>query len=341
MHILSERDVSRIYEGFNGAYGEGSRQGGSARINHFYDQDNGVRLEFDDDVARGYWELFRPNPGLLVCLTDGLYHDTYVQDILNQKDIITLRFVLSGGLSFTFEDVGEIRVPQATASILYIKAGTPFELVIDNGCHLSTATFHFFPDELYDNFEINREKLPEHLQDVIFGGERDKSLYNFPLSPAMMNNVLDLLGMPFKGARRTAFTKAKTAELICRLFQEIEDDFADTPILAAPARSLKDKVFEAQRILVENYTAPPTLSELSRSVGLNRTAFCSAFRDTFGLTVQEFCLDRRMNRARELLQDRNLSISQVSGEVGYEHPTNFSAAFKKHFGILPKDVRSL
>lgn len=340
MHALTQHDVTRIYEGFNEAYNSEPDRCDFPRIHQFCDTDNGVRLELNDDVARGYWELFRPNSGLLVCLTDGLYHRHYLQRILPRQDIVTLRFVLSGGLAFTFDDVGEVRVPQASASILYTKEDTPFDLSIDDGCHLSTATFHLRPDMLYKGFEINRHKIPEHLQDVIFGGALDKNLYNFPLSPAMMNNVLDMLNMPYGGARRRVFTEAKTAELICRLFQEIEDDFEATPVLATPARSIKDKVFEAQRILIENYTAPPTLADLSRRVGLNRTTFCKAFKDIFGLTVFEFCQEHRMNRARELLQDRNLSISQVAAEVGYEHATNFTAAFKKHFGFLPKGIRS-
>jgi AraC-like DNA-binding protein len=32
-------------------------------------------------------------------------------------------------------------------------------------------------------------------------------------------------------------------------------------------------------------------------------------------------------------------VSQVAYRIGYSHPANFSAAFKRHFGLTPRDVR--
>ena len=91
---------------------------------------------------------------------------------------------------------------------------------------------------------------------------------------------------------------------------------------------------------MENYKSPPTITELARQVGLNRSRLCVEFKEIFGTTVFEFCQGYRMNKARELLQDRNLSIAQVAESVGYEHATNFTSAFKKQFGFLPKAIRA-
>jgi AraC-like DNA-binding protein len=46
-----------------------------------------------------------------------------------------------------------------------------------------------------------------------------------------------------------------------------------------------------------------------------------------------------MVRARELLRDRSLSIAEVAEAVGYNHPTNFTAAFRRYFNQLPKQMR--
>lgn len=341
MQSPTHQDISRIYEGFNEAYQGESGRFGFPKIKQFSDMDNGVRLELNDEVAQGYWELFRPTPGMLVCLTEGIYYEKYQQRILPKQDIITIRFVLSGKLTITFDEIGTLNIPQASCSIMFTKEDKAFDLLIDDGSHLSSVTFHLDPQELYRNFEIDRDKFPAHLQKIIYGGELSNHLYNFPITACMMDNVMDLLNMPYEGARRRVFTEAKSTELICRLFQEIEEDFLETPVLSTAANSVKTKVFEAQQIFVENYKSPPTLAEVARRVGLNRTTLCEEFREIFGVTALEFCQEYRMTKARELLQDRNLSISQVAGEVGYDYPTNFTAAFKKHFGILPKTVRSL
>lgn len=340
MNIPNQSDINRIYAGFNQAYHGEPERYEFFNISQFCDTDNGVHLELNDDCARGYWELYRPNNDMLICLVDGHYYKEYHQTILPRQDIVTIRFVLSGNYGVTFPMAGKLSIPQASASIMYTKEDRDFDLSIDKDSHLSSVTLHVKPDFLYDSFEINRRKMPAHLQDVVFGGELIKQLYNFPLSPGIMNIILDLLRMPYTGARRRLFTEAKSAELVCRLFQEIEDDFEAVPVLSSPANTLKAKALDAQRILVENYKAPPTISHLARQVGLNRSTLCASFKEIFGATVYEFCQGYRMDKARELLQDRNLSISQVSEMVGYEYPTNFTVAFKKQFGFLPKAIRA-
>ncbi|PCI51695.1 MAG: hypothetical protein COB49_01170 [Alphaproteobacteria bacterium] len=340
MQTPTQNDINRIYAGFNQAYLSEPERYDFLSISQFCDTDNGLRLELNDDIARGYWELYRPNSEMLICLAEGFYHAEYHQTILPTQDVVTLRFVLSGKYGLAYEKAGKLDIPQASASIMYTREDHSFDLSIDKGSHLSSVTLHMRPRFLYDSFEINRKKIPSHLQDVIFGGELSKNIYNFPLSPGIMNNILDLLWMPYEGARRRIFTEAKSAELVCRLFQEIEDDFEAIPVLASPANTRKKKILEAQRILVENYKSPPTINDLARQVGLNRSSLCAEFKEILGSTIFDFCQEFRMNKARELLLDRNLQISQVSTLVGYEHATNFTAAFKKKFGFLPKAIRS-
>jgi len=340
MQIPTQNDINRIYGGFNQAYHSKPECYEFLNISPFCDTDNGVRLELNGDSARGYWELYRPNGGMLICLAEGLYYEDYHQTILPMQDIVTLRFVLSGNYGLTFKNVGKLEIPQASASIMYTKEGHDFDLSIDKGSHLSSVTLHIRPDFLYDSFDINRRKMPTHLQDIVFGGELRKHLYNFPLSPGIMNTIFDLLRMPYEGARRRVFTEAKSAELICRLFQEIEDDYEALPVLATPAYAVREKIYDAQCIMVENYKSPPTINDLARMVGLNRSTLCAGFKEVFSVTIFEFCQGYRMGKARELLQDRNLRISQVAEMVGYEHATNFTVAFKKQFGILPKALRA-
>ena len=57
-------------------------------------------------------------------------------------------------------------------------------------------------------------------------------------------------------------------------------------------------------------------------------------------TPQELIRSMRLNRARDLLENSNLSVSEVAFQVGYQEPTNFSRSFKKQFGFSPSQLRS-
>ena len=57
-------------------------------------------------------------------------------------------------------------------------------------------------------------------------------------------------------------------------------------------------------------------------------------------TPQELIRCMRLNRARDLLENSNLPVSEVAFQVGYLEPTNFSRSFKKQFVISPSQLRS-
>ena len=47
----------------------------------------------------------------------------------------------------------------------------------------------------------------------------------------------------------------------------------------------------------------------------------------------------RMNAARELLRGSSVKSYEIALKVGYNHPNYFSALFKKHVGMTPKQYR--
>jgi AraC-like DNA-binding protein len=96
------------------------------------------------------------------------------------------------------------------------------------------------------------------------------------------------------------------------------------------------RVYEARDYLAQHYANPPNIPQLARMIGLNRTKLKERFRETLGFTIYEYILQRRMERAAELLVSGDYGVAQVAYAVGYEYPANFTAAFKRHFGELPR-----
>jgi len=47
----------------------------------------------------------------------------------------------------------------------------------------------------------------------------------------------------------------------------------------------------------------------------------------------------RLEKAKEMLKTGNYSVKQVGYDIGFSNLSNFAKAFKKEFGILPKDIR--
>ena len=82
---------------------------------------------------------------------------------------------------------------------------------------------------------------------------------------------------------------------------------------------------------------PPTLGELARLAGLIRSYFSPVFKEVVGMRLQDYLSQARINKAKDLLRDRNLTIKQVAYKVGFRDPDHFSRTFKKKTGMTPTD----
>lgn len=78
-----------------------------------------------------------------------------------------------------------------------------------------------------------------------------------------------------------------------------------------------------------NYSRNISIAEISNYIGLDRSYFCSIFKDCLRLPPQIFLINYRINKACELMRNKMLSIGDVSRSVGYDDPLQFSKMFKK------------
>lgn len=60
----------------------------------------------------------------------------------------------------------------------------------------------------------------------------------------------------------------------------------------------------------------------------------------FGMSVHAYVIDQRLEKAAGLLLESNLNVSQVAALVGYSKPSNFAAAFKKKYRVIPKNYKA-
>ena len=110
---------------------------------------------------------------------------------------------------------------------------------------------------------------------------------------------------------------------------------------SAPAleRETVRRLAEICRYMEEHLDESLTISALSRRACLSTTTFKEGFRRLYGLPVHTWLRQRRMERAAELLRDSSLSVLGVAQSVGYGSASQFSAAFRRQYGVPPAQYR--
>lgn len=98
-------------------------------------------------------------------------------------------------------------------------------------------------------------------------------------------------------------------------------------------------VREAMSYIEQNFQNDITIEDIAAFCNLNRSYFGKIFRDAVGKSPQEFLISYRMTKAAELLKLTGLSIGDISNAVGYPSQLHFSRAFKKTYGISPRQWR--
>jgi AraC family transcriptional regulator len=113
-----------------------------------------------------------------------------------------------------------------------------------------------------------------------------------------------------------------------------------TEVVAAPRPSLAPwKVRRVSDILKHSLAESPTLTELAANAGLSPYHFLRAFKSAVGVPPHRYQMQLRMNRARELLETTDLSVTEIAAQVGYDDPSYLGRLFRKHFGTTPAAYR--
>jgi len=131
------------------------------------------------------------------------------------------------------------------------------------------------------------------------------------------------------------YIKGKIYELLSVYFSNITEENSDhCPYITN--EEVVGKIKMAKEIVISNMNNPPSLSDLAKEVGLNIKKLKSDFKEFYGVPVFSFLLNYKMELAKNLLQENKLNVNEISTHLGYSSSSHFIAAFKRKFGITPK-----
>lgn len=97
----------------------------------------------------------------------------------------------------------------------------------------------------------------------------------------------------------------------------------------------------AVRYIEEHFAEPLSLQQVASHIHLNAAYFSHLFKKETGRSFVQFLIDLRMERAKQLLSNTDMNVTEVSGVVGYDLPNYFAKLFKQATGCSPKEYRKL
>ena len=297
--------------------------------------------EWPKEMGCGFMSIIKLRPGLLLGIKNYRLVENVAISFEYDRLPVAFGFSISGSANFSIhsregrkELKGGYKPGYSALAYLPEWRGT---LLLPAGMPVLSVCIFIDPRLLTSILEGSYDLIPADLHDVIEGGGgkyySQATVSSYPVNMA----IQQILDCPYQGALKRLYLECKAFELITYSLAQTLRSKAAMPQAFMLRSDEMERIHEARTILIRSLENPPSLMELARQVGTNKNKLNRGFREMFGTSVFDYLRIQRLERARELLEDQRKNVTEVAFEVGYSQQSNFTKAFKNHFGTNPTD----
>jgi AraC-like DNA-binding protein len=258
-----------------------------------------------------------------------------------QPAMIDFGFIIGGQLNHKLKTNvmgGQVAATAGTAGIGYFP-GREGVMQVRNGRPLMVLHVHVTPERLSRMLGADIGAMPPNFRLIVEGTINRDFMSKRTMDPLMQTAALDVFNGRYHGRPQYLYLEAKALELISLQIGRLMSQEASRKKRALLSSNEKKRIHAARAFLVRDLATPPTLTTLANVFCLSRNKLQIGFRELHGSSVFGYLREYKMQKARQLFDQTEMNVSQVAWEVGYTNVSQFTKAYKKRFGVLPKHYR--
>ncbi|MBP2831277.1 helix-turn-helix transcriptional regulator [Aquimarina sp. U1-2] len=236
-----------------------------------------------------------------------------------------LIYIISGSLI-----VDEIRVEAGEAILIKRNSCFEFKKQINPNDGSYQSMLFFLRKEYIRDFialRLNQQKKVENKTD-----RNTIKINSTHLMEGFVQSLIPYFSHPL--GEQKAIIKLKTFELLYQLTE------IDEGLLSFFLNLNEEYKISLPEMMESNFTKRLTIAELATISGRSLSAFKRDFKSQFQTTPARWVKLRRLKLAKQLIENSNRKISDIYLEIGFENYAHFSKAFKREFGISPKQIKA-
>ncbi|QDR79888.1 helix-turn-helix transcriptional regulator [Sporomusa termitida] len=301
-------------------------------LNHIY-RTNSFQNEMKvpEAVGEGYCRRIVVKPSMRISISDMTFHERMTMGERQGSSLYSLAFCLGEGFLWRVEGnpKREYGIACGESCIFNRDQGISISSY-DPGSRFLGICVEFDFD-IITSFMQHREKDQAHNR--LFTGSN--FLYNGKISPAIRLILNEMMNCRYREQLKRIYLEGKILELIAVYLDETV--FEDEAMSSAGEVSAYDReaLYKARRILDENLVAPPTIGKLAKLIYLNEYKLKTGFKELFGMPVHAYIIDKRLELARLLIEDKKLKVTEAALLVGYNDLSYFAEKFRRKYGVNP------
>lgn len=285
------------------------------------------------------WEQIELRPGLWISMLESPPNGTVSLQYQKDPAMIDFGFVLSGRINHRFENRKKsIEADKGFAGIGYFP-GRKGVAEFSGENTLRVLHLHIRPELLYNMVLDDTGSMPSDFLHIIEGNINKTFLSRRTMDAITRTVVFEVFNRSSSVLPQKLYLEYRAMELLTLQISHLMSPENGGRWDVRLSTNEKTRIREARDILIKDLSDPPTLKDLCQNFSLSRNKLQFGFRVMFGKSVFGYFRDHKMQKACHLFKTTDMNVSEVAWETGYINVSQFTKAFKKRFGILPKQYR--
>lgn len=273
--------------------------------------------------------------GFTIWASDYFFKEEVVLNAVSAKPVLFFHLIFKDSVRIAFEEEEYV----LSDGQFNLSSFPQFEILVNAGKrkHLRTFHIHFEPGILH-GFLNGSKELEKFLKEAHRGNRCRLSDEQHFATAEMMAIINSIMDNPYEGKTRRLFIASQVNVLLLQSMLKIREDNKKQGFIPLSTTD-REKISRARDYLANHLAERVSIQNLARIAGINDYQLKKGFKQLFGNTISKYHDNLRLQEAMRLLLETELPISEIGYSLGFEHPTYFSAAFRKKFGLPPGHFR--
>ncbi len=263
----------------------------------------------------------------LRCGRNSIIHKILESDLLN-KDIYlntaALVYIIKGQQVIKRYDGSAVTVEEG--QLLFLRRDMYLVSDFTTREGVFEAVLFFIDEDLIHSVVLEQTVLePEVSQPVMVADQNIKKY---------MHSLLSVYGSTKNDPR---LLKLKLSELFLLIHSSVGGGAFISLIKDGSALGKKRNIADFMR---NNYLNNLNIEDFALLTGRSRSTFIRDFKKVYGTTPNQWLIEQRLQKANQLLLNTEVTVTEVALSVGYENISHFITAYKRKYGVTPKQSKT-
>lgn len=282
-------------------------------LNPAYGKGYGQTFELEKGLQARFWDC---------CFNEGIEFFSNENPKIENTHFTLAFFFKMQGLRFAHK--GTFLQENLVWDTLFISASTDYKINIIPNVRLQCLGISF-SKKWHENNVFKDNDAFNKLKAKINSTNEFSLLESMSVSEKKM--MEELLEESWKKSLGTFYIKSAVLKIVCDFFYKLKEKQGLNLTEASPVASILD----IEKYLCDQILSPmPNLKDLANKFLMSESTLKRHFKKRYGVNMSNYFITKKMEYAKEVMENKNTDINEIAHMLGYKNACNFKTMFKKY-----------